>query len=70
MSLAVIIGNDRDDIEFIEDTIKILSLTKQSYDTPVENERLDNIITWYTGIHALLTDLTVFSSSEDNQPQV
>lgn len=65
MSLAVIIGNDANDVQNLSDTIKLLSLNRDSFDTFMDSERLDTLITWYTGIHALLTDPTVFSSSED-----
>lgn len=65
MSVAIAIGNDVDDLRNIEDTIKILSLTKESYDTPLTHERLDNIITWYSGIYDILTNPDFLSSNEE-----
>lgn len=60
MALAVVIGNDTDDLRNIEDTIKILTLTKESYDTPL-GDRLETIIDWYNGIYKILTDADMFA---------
>lgn len=64
MSLGIIIGSDVDDIQNLSDTIKILTLTKESFDTPL-GQRLDTLIDWYTGIHTLLTDPSSFPVSTD-----
>ncbi len=67
MSLGIIIGSDVDDIQNLSDTIKILTLTKESFDTPL-GQRLDTLIDWYTGIHTLLTDPSSFPIYNEDNP--
>lgn len=68
MSLGIIIGSDTEDIQNLSDTIKLLSLTKDSFDTFIDSERLDTLITWYTGIHTLLTDPSSFPAYHEDDP--
>lgn len=68
MSLGIIIGSDPQDVENLSDTIELLKRTRESYDTFLGSERLDSIITWYTGIHTLLTDPASFPVYTDPDP--
>jgi len=74
MSLSVIIGSEIEDINNIKNTIELLKFTKNIVSdsvlsTPdhenIDSEKLDNIITWYTGIHNILTDPASFPSYEE-----
>jgi len=74
MSLAVIIGSEIEDINNIENTIELLKFTKNIVSDSVlsmpnnnniDSEKLDSIITWYTGIHNLLTDPSSFPTHEE-----
>jgi hypothetical protein len=74
MSLAVIIGSEVEDITNIQNTIELLKFTKNIVsdsvlsmpnDNNIDSEKLDNIITWYTGIHNLLTDPNSFPTYQE-----
>lgn len=79
MSLGIIIGSDVQDTTNLEDTIELLTFTKQiisndpglsfSNNKIIDPERLDSIISWYTGIHTLLTDPAAFHFAEGDQSQ-
>jgi len=70
MSHAIIMGSTHEDIEHLEDTLDILHFVKNILSSNKElsfadshvisSDRLDTIITWYTGIHSALTDPASF----------
>lgn len=66
MSLGIIIGSDPQDVQNLSDTIELLKRTKESSDTFLGEERLDSIISWYTGIYTLLTDPSSFPYHEED----
>lgn len=76
MSLGIIIGSDDQDTSNLEHTIKVLKFTKNILQDSLiaapgkevfDTERLDTIITWYTGIHTLLTDPSAFPVYESDK---
>jgi hypothetical protein len=76
MSLGIIIGSDVDDVQNLSDTIEVLKFTKNavgdgvlslSTNSSFDSDKLDHIITWYTGIHTLLTDPAAFLTNDEDQ---
>lgn len=60
MTLAIAIGNDTNEINYIKRTIDVLK-TAKTYYTNSDLEELDTIIDWYNGIYSILTDADLFA---------
>ena len=61
MTLAIAIGNNPEEINYIKTTVDVLKTAKSHY-TNSDLEQLDTIIDWYNGIYSILTDAHLFAA--------
>jgi len=74
MSHSIIVGSTLEDAANVYTTIEVLKFTKElleELNIPLPNndtfssDNLDSLISWYTGIHTILTDPSAFFTNSE-----